>query len=103
VGGAHPAMSTPFPEPYPPMEQSIYAVARICYWRYTSMTWEVEYTDEFGKWWAPLDSAEQNSIDVVVRILEERGPHLPFPFSSGVEASRHSHMRELRVQHRGNQ
>jgi hypothetical protein len=65
------------------------------------MSWEVEFTDEFGDWWTGLDAAGQDSIDVVFRILEERGPHLPFPFSSGVGTSRHSHMRELRVQHRG--
>ena len=34
-------------------------------------------------------------------LLEERGPHLPFPYSSGVDGSRHSAMRELRVQHLG--
>ena len=28
-------------------------------------------------------------------------PHLPFPYSSGVNGSRHSAMRELRVQHQG--
>ena len=28
----------------------------------------------------------------------ERGPDLPFPFSSGIKGSRHEHMRELRVQ-----
>ena len=35
-----------------------------------------------------------------MRLLEEIGPNLPFPHSSGVEQSRHGHMRELRVQHR---
>jgi hypothetical protein len=30
--------------------------------------------------------------------LEQRGPNLPFPYSSGVRGSRHAHMRELRVQ-----
>ena len=33
--------------------------------------------------------------------LEERGPHLPFPYSSGVTGFRYSAMRELRVQHQG--
>ena len=37
----------------------------------------------------------------MVALLEERGPNLPFPFSSGIEGSRHSHMRELRVQSGG--
>jgi hypothetical protein len=36
-----------------------------------------------------------------VRLLEERGPPLRFPFSSGVKGSRHGHMRELRVQSGG--
>jgi len=33
--------------------------------------------------------------------VEERGPHLPFPYSSAVNGSRHAAMRELRVQHQG--
>ena len=65
------------------------------------MNWDVEFTDEFGHWWDSLDQAAQDSIDVAVHLLEARGPHLGFPFSSGVEGSRHNHMRELRVQHRG--
>jgi hypothetical protein len=39
------------------------------------MAWEVEYTDEFEEWWAR--------------------------HSSGIRGSRYSHLRELRVQHRG--
>ena len=65
------------------------------------MTWEVVYTDEFGSWWETLDEEEQDSVDVAVTMLEERGPGLPFPYSSSVEGSRHGHMRELRIQHRG--
>jgi hypothetical protein len=65
------------------------------------MAWEVEYTDEFGAWWNDLDEGEQDSIDVVVDLLEAKGPGLRFPFSSGVNGSRHAHMRELRVQHKG--
>jgi len=63
--------------------------------------WEVEYTDEFGEWWDNLNAAVQVDIDVVVGMLEDLGPHLRFPYSSGVSASKHSHMRELRVQHKG--
>ena len=57
------------------------------------MAWDVEYTDEFGGWWTTLDDEEQDSVDVVVGLLEERGPSLGFPFSSGIQGSRHSHMR----------
>ena len=65
------------------------------------MTWDVEYTDEFGAWWSALTEAEQESIDVSVRLLETMGPQLPFPHSSDVKKSRHGHMRELRIQHAG--
>lgn len=65
------------------------------------MKWEVEYTDEFEEWWITLELDTQDSIDVVVGMLQQRGPNLPFPYSSGVNGSRHSHMRELRVQHKG--
>jgi hypothetical protein len=65
------------------------------------MSWNVEYTDEFEKWWTTLDESEQDSVAVVVTLLEHKGPFLPFPYSSGIEGSRHSHMRELRTQHRG--
>ncbi|HEX6751853.1 MAG TPA: type II toxin-antitoxin system RelE/ParE family toxin [Longimicrobium sp.] len=65
------------------------------------MCFEVEYTDEFEEWWNSLDEDEQESIDSSVRLLELAGPRLPFPHSSGVRGSRHGHMRELRVQHRG--
>lgn len=65
------------------------------------MEWVVEYTDEFGDWWDTLAETEQISIDAHVRKLEQRGPNLPFPYSSGITGSRHAHMRELRVQSGG--
>lgn len=40
------------------------------------MAWEVEFTDEFGAWWDTLDGEEQDAIDVVVGLLEEKGPQL---------------------------
>ena len=65
------------------------------------MTWTVEYTDEFGAWWDTLTEPEQIRVAAHVEELERRGPNLPFPFSSGVEGSRHGTMRELRVQSGG--
>lgn len=66
------------------------------------MPWEVEVTDEFGDWFtAELDDDERESVAGSVALLEEFGPALPFPHSSGVNASRHGRMRELRVQHAG--
>jgi len=66
-----------------------------------TMAWDVEVTDEFKAWWNALTEAERISVERAVLLLEERGPHLPFPYSSGVSGSRHSAMRELRVQHQG--
>jgi hypothetical protein len=68
---------------------------------YISVAWEVEYTDEFGEWWETLAAAEQEDLSAIVEILMERGPDLPFPYSSGINGSRHTHMRELRVQSSG--
>ena len=65
------------------------------------MSSEVEYTDEFGEWWAELSQREQEDLAAMVELLMERGPRLPFPYSSGIKASRHGHMRELRVQSGG--
>lgn len=65
------------------------------------MGWNVEYTDEFGSLWATLGEAAQEDVSAIVQLLMEHGPDLPFPYSSGVEGSKHSHMRELRVQSGG--
>lgn len=65
------------------------------------MAWDVEYTDEFEAWWVGLSEEEQESLAASVQLLEERGPMLGFPHSSGINGSRHSHMRELRTQHDG--
>jgi hypothetical protein len=63
--------------------------------------WDVEYTDEFEDWWSGLSEDEQVSLTASVQLLEERGPSLGFPHSSGINGSKHVHMRELRTQHGG--
>ena len=65
------------------------------------MPWDVEYTDEFAVWWEDLTDEEQQSISAFVGLLEDHGPQLGYPYSSGIAGSRHGHMRELRVQHQG--
>ena len=66
------------------------------------MRCEVEYTDEFGNWWErELDESAQDEVLAVVGLLEMEGPHLGFPHSSGIRTSKFTHMRELRVQHKG--
>jgi hypothetical protein len=65
------------------------------------LAWGVEFSDEFGEWWNCLSAAEQKSVDFTVSLLQEVGPTLRMPHSSGIEMSRHTHMRELRTQHEG--
>ena len=67
----------------------------------TPYVWDVEYTEQFEQWWADLTLAEQRSVGLAVDLLEEKGPNLDFPHSSGIRSSRHSNMRELRVQSGG--
>lgn len=66
-----------------------------------SLSWEVEYVDEFEVWWNTLIESEQEDIAAMVGLLEKFGPNLKFPYSSGINKSKFSHMRELRVQHGG--
>ena len=65
------------------------------------MKYEIEYTDQFGEWWTTLSQSEQDDILAVVELLEKKGVRLGFPYSSKVKRSRHSHMRELRIQSAG--
>jgi hypothetical protein len=66
-----------------------------------SMAWQVEYTDEFGDWWDTLNEEEQVDVDAIVGLLEEKGPNLPYPYSSDVKGSKYVSIRELRIQHKG--
>ena len=65
------------------------------------MPWQVEYTDQFREWWDTLSEEQQEDLAATVELLIERGPTLPYPYSSGIVTSRHSHMRELRTQSGG--
>ncbi|HEY1944585.1 MAG TPA: type II toxin-antitoxin system RelE/ParE family toxin [Roseiarcus sp.] len=65
------------------------------------MAWSVEHTDEFGAWFAGLSESNQDDIVATGLLLIEQGPKLPFPYSSGINGSKHPHMRELRVQSSG--
>ena len=66
------------------------------------MNWDIEVTDEFKDWWTTLIEAVQDDVAATVGLLGERGPQLDHPHSSKINGSKHSHMRELRVQSKGN-
>ena len=70
-------------------------------WHTVGVAWEVEFTDEFGKWWNALSQDQQDDLAHSVRHLVEFGPALSFPHSSKVTSSRYPQMRELRTQSGG--
>ena len=63
--------------------------------------WEVEGTDEFAEWWQGLSDRQQSDVGFVVDLLVDYGVNLRRPYSAEIKSSRHSHMRELRVQSGG--
>lgn len=65
------------------------------------MAYIVEATAEFERWWLDLDEAAQEHVAAYVQLLEERGPQLPHPYSSGIKGSKLDHLRELRIPHKG--
>lgn len=65
------------------------------------MSVEIEFTDEFETWWNTLTEAEQISVDVVIRILEEKGAALGRPFVDTLKGSKLPNLKELRIQHAG--
>jgi len=65
------------------------------------MAYIIDHTEDFEKWWHELNEAEQTDVAAIIEVLEEKGPLLGFPYSSGIEQSKYTHMRELRIQHKG--
>src|ERR1043165_6085348 len=63
--------------------------------------WEVEFTDEFERWWSSLDAEEQESLAASVELLRQFGPHLSRPHADTLKGSKHPNMKELRTQHQG--
>jgi len=45
------------------------------------MSWDVEYTNEFGEWWQTLADAQQDDVTAGTELLLESGPifgfHIP--------------------------
>ena len=65
------------------------------------MEWEVSTRRNSKRGGTAEAEAEQEDVAAYVTLLEKKGPTLPLPYSSDVRGARHSHMRELRVQHKG--
>ena len=59
--------------------------------------WEVEYTNEFGDWWATLAVDQQEALDDRIGLLADHGPALRRPVVGAIAGSRHNNMKELRA------
>lgn len=66
-----------------------------------SMEYGIQLTEECSEWIVGLSQSAQSDIMSVIGLLEELGPQLGYPYSSKINGSKYSHMRELRIQHRG--
>ena len=78
-----------------------YSLDKIFAQPYIESVVEVVYTDEFERWWDGLTLDHQEDVAFVVRLLEERGVSLGHPYSSSVNGSKLSALRELRIQSQG--
>lgn len=63
--------------------------------------WIVETTDTFDEWFNALDAADRTNVLASLLLLQERGPMLARPYADKVYGSRHSNMKELRIQSKG--
>ena len=52
--------------------------------------WEVEYTDQFGEWFARLDRHQQDVVIAAVDYLEQHGPGPGRPMVGTLAGSRHA-------------
>ncbi|MFM2304166.1 MAG: hypothetical protein RLZZ135_1576 [Cyanobacteriota bacterium] len=63
--------------------------------------WEIIFHSEFEEWFFTEDSEVQDSIGMVLDILEQQGAALGRPYVDSIKGSSFSNMKELRVQHDG--
>jgi hypothetical protein len=66
--------------------------------------WEIVQTPEFGFWFSKskeLDESAREDIYAVLRVLKQTGPKLGRPYVDSVQGSRHSNLKELRIQSKG--
>ena len=65
------------------------------------MEWQIKEHDQYTEWFDALEEDLQDEILAVLGLLQREGPLLSRPYVDTVEGSKHSNMKELRVQYRG--
>jgi hypothetical protein len=67
----------------------------------SSMNWCIEEHAQYTHWFEQQAEGLQDEILVVVGLLKRVGPLLSRPYADTLEASKHSNMKELRIQYCG--
>ncbi|WP_446391045.1 type II toxin-antitoxin system RelE/ParE family toxin [Coleofasciculus sp. B1-GNL1-01] len=65
------------------------------------MLWEIIFHEEFYEWFLEQNDGLQESIAMVLDVLEEQGASLGRPYVDTIKGSSLPNMKELRVQHAG--
>lgn len=63
--------------------------------------WTINTTDRFDRWFTSLDDTDRASVLAAMLVLREKGPGLSRPYADTLKGSRHSNMKELRIQSKG--
>lgn len=63
--------------------------------------WVVLFGDCFESWIETLDEKTQDSVYMVIGLLQRYGPFLSRPYADTVKGSKYNNMKELRIQHSG--
>jgi hypothetical protein len=75
-------------------------IAFDLYWM-GGLVWAINTTDRFDRWFTSLDDTERASVLAALLVLREKGPGLSRPYADTLKGSRHSNMKELRIQSKG--
>lgn len=61
------------------------------------MSWPIEVTNEFDKWYGALSAKDSQAVNGVVDALEEHGPVLQRPVVGAIKDAKASNLKELCV------
>jgi hypothetical protein len=63
------------------------------------LVWAINTTDRFDRWFTSLDDTDRASVLAALLVLRRAG--LARPYADTLKGSRHSNMKELRIQSKG--
>ncbi|CDT53045.1 conserved hypothetical protein [Vibrio coralliirubri] len=63
--------------------------------------WDVSTRELFDDWFLSLEPDDQINVRASLGLLVEKGPQLPRPHADTLNGSKHTNMKELRVQSNG--